>query len=294
MATPGSETRTALPALGLRTAAFAIGCIVMMVVDYRGNSLDLVRRTLAAAMNPIQVAVSLPVRLADWGEQSTRSRADLERENNALKVERLRTRAELQRFNALEAENERLRAMLNASARVADDYSMAEIMAVDANPYRHSIRLNKGIRRGVSTGQALVDANGVVGQVLEATDFNAMAILITDPDHATPVQVARNGLRTIADGTGELDRLELSYLPNSADIEVGDLLVTSGLGGTFPPGYPVAEVVKLERRPDLPFATVSARPVAKLDRIREVVLIRRDLPVTSDTVEPEDPTNAEH
>ncbi len=280
MATSGadSKTRTTLPALGLRASCYVLASIALMVLDHRGNSLDLVRRTIGAAVNPIQIAVSLPVRFMDWGGRATRSRADLERENNALRVERLRTRAELQRFNALEAENERLRAMLSALEAVTDDYSMAEIMAVDGNPYQHNIVLNKGVRRGVRVGQALVDADGIIGQVMETTDFNAMAILISDPDHATPVQVVRNGLRTIADGTGELDRLLLPYLPNSADIETGDLLTTSGLGGTFPAGYPVARVVSVEQQPGQPFARVTAEPVAKLDRIREVILIDRPAP----------------
>ena len=261
--------------------------IGLMVIDFRGNSLDFLRRSLAVVVNPIQVLVSLPIAMADWGERATLSRADLERENNTLKVERLRTRAELQRFSALEAENARLRAMLNASARVIDEYSMAEIMHVDANPYRHNIVLNKGTQRGVSNGQAIVDANGVVGQVLVATDFRSTAILITDPDHATPVQVVRNGLRTIAEGTGELDRLDLAYLPNSADVEPGDVLVTSGLGGTFPAGYPVATVTAIEQRPDQPFARVVATPVAALDRVREVVLIQSSTDTT-----PNAPTSA--
>ncbi|MEM1262990.1 MAG: rod shape-determining protein MreC [Pseudomonadota bacterium] len=282
MATPTSDTRAVLPALGLRAAIYVVICIALMVIDNRGSSLDLARRTLAAVVAPIQIGVSVPIRLIDWSSDAARPRAELERENNALKVERLRTRAELQRFNALEAENERLRAMLNASAQVADNYSMAEILAVAANPYRHSITLNKGSQRGVSMGQALVDADGVVGQVLEATDFRSTAILITDPDHATPVQVVRNGLRTIAEGTGDIDRLELVYLPNSADIEVGDVLVTSGLGGVFPIGYPVATVTKIERRPEQSFAAVSAEPIAGLDRIREVVLIERDAIADSD------------
>ena len=281
MATPATDVRSVFPALGLRAGAYAVLAIVLMVIDYRGDSLDLVRRTLAAAVNPIQILVSLPVSLANWSDNATRPRAELERENNALKTERLRTRAELQRFSALEAENARLRAMLNASAQVSDDYSMAEIMHVDANPYRHSIVLDKGLRRGVTDGQALVDANGVVGQVLSATDFRSLALLITDPDHATPVQIVRNGLRTIANGTGEFATLDLAYLPNSADIQVGDVLVTSGLGGTFPAGYPVATVVAVELQPGRDFARVTATPFAELDRIREVVLIRRTPPASA-------------
>lgn len=244
-----------------------------MAVDHRRDDLDSLRRFLGIVVYPIQAAVSLPSRFIDWSASSTVSRADLERENNQLKVERLRTRAELQRFNALEAENARLRAMLKASDKVTDNFSMAEIMAVDADPYRHSITINKGAQRGVFEGQAMVDVNGVLGQITFAGPFSSTAILISDPDHALPVEVLRNGLRTIAFGTGKFDQLELPYLPNNADIVIGDLLVTSGLGGAFPSGYPVATVSEINLQPGQPFAAMEATPAARLDSVRELVLI---------------------
>jgi rod shape-determining protein MreC len=147
----------------------------------------------------------------------------------------LLTNARLQRLTALEAENARLRGLLEARAHVRDEVRVAEIMAVDANPYEHSLIIDIGSRDGVYDGQAIVDANGVVGQVIETGIMTAQAVLISDADHALPVEVNRNGLRTIAVGTGEIDRLDLPFLPNNADIRVGDVLVTSGLGGaTFP------------------------------------------------------------
>ena len=146
-------------------------------------------------------------------------------------------------------------------------------MAVDANPYRHNIVIDIGERDGVYDGQAIVDADGVIGQVLEVGLATSQAILISDPSHALPVEVNRNGLRTIANGTGEFDRLDLPFLPNNADIRPGDLLVTSGLGGAFPAGYPVATVDTVNRIPQEPFADVTAMPSAALDQVREVLLI---------------------
>jgi rod shape-determining protein MreC len=190
-----------------------------------------------------------------------------------LEAERLLTRAELLQLTALRAENDRLRKLLDARPRSRDEIRVAEIMAVDANPYRHNIVIDIGARDGVYEGQAIVDANGVIGQVLVVGLATSQAILISDPSHALPVEVSRNGLRTIANGTGEFDRLDLPFLPNNADIRAGDVLVTSGLGGAFPAGYPVAVVDSVNRIPQAPFADVTAVPSSALDQVREVLLI---------------------
>ena len=163
--------------------------------------------------------------------------------------------------------------MLEAKTSFTDRVRVAELMAVSGNPYRHSIVIDKGTRDGVYDGQSLIDDAGVVGQVIDAGLLSAQSVLISDPDHALPVEVNRNGLRTIAVGTGEYDRLDLPFLPNNADIEEGDLLVTSGLGGAFPAGYPVATVSSITRVPAAPFADVSATPAAALDQVREVMLV---------------------
>ena len=205
--------------------------------------------------------------------ESTTSRSDLELELGRLRAERLLTNARLQKLNALEAENARLRAMLDARARVRDQVRVAGIMSVDANPYNHSLVIDVGTQDGVFDGQALVDAEGVVGQVIEAGLMTSQAMLISDTDHALPVEVNRNGLRTIVVGTGEIDRLKLPFVVNNADIQVGDLLVTSGLGGAFPAGYPVAVVTSVTRIPHAPYADVSATPAASLGQVREVMLI---------------------
>ena len=261
------------PALGLRFLVLFGLSVVLLILDHRNNHLDTLRRTVSAAVYPLRVVVDAPVSLWQWADGSMTDRHELEQENGRLKAERLLTRARLQRYAALEAENARLRAMLEAKTSFTDRVRVAELMAVSGNPYRHSIVIDKGTRDGVYDGQSLIDDEGVVGQVIDAGLLSAQSVLISDPDHALPVEVNRNGLRTIAVGTGEYDRLDLPFLPNNADIEEGDLLVTSGLGGAFPAGYPVATVSSITRVPAAPFADVSATPAAALNQVREVMLV---------------------
>lgn len=261
------------PALGLRLLLLAALSIMILVVDHRDNHLDAVRRAIGATVYPLHIIVDAPVAMWHWIRESNESRNELRLENSRLSAERLLTHARLQRYAALEAENARLRGMLEARTRVTDEVRVAGIMSVSANPFRHVLVIDKGTNDGVYDGQAMIDANGVVGQVIETGIFSAQAILISDPDHALPVEINRNGLRTIAVGTGEFDRLDLPFLPNSADVSEGDLLVTSGLGGAFPAGYPVAVVGSVTRIPQEPFAAVSAEPAAKLNQVREIMLI---------------------
>jgi rod shape-determining protein MreC len=274
VASRGNDTNPArIPALGLRFLALIFISIMLMYLDHRENHLDGIRRGIGAAVYPLRLAVDAPVRFWDWLGESTTSRNQLELELGRLHAERLLTNARLQRLTSLEAENARLRALLDARTRVRDEVRVAEIMSVDANPYEHNLVIDIGSRDGVYDGQAIVDADGVVGQVIKTGVMTAQAVLISDADHALPVEVNRNGLRTIAVGTGEIDQLDLPFLPNNADIRAGDLLVTSGLGGAFPSGYPVAVVNSVTRIPQEPFADVTATPAAALDQIREVMLI---------------------
>ena len=268
-----SSNPARIPALGIRTLVLILIGIVLMFVDNRQNHLDTVRNAIGAAVYPLRVIVDAPSRIWDWTSETTQSRDDLLLENSRLRAEQLLTRARLQRLNSLAAENARLRAMLDARAQFEDRVRVAEIMAVDANPFRHSLVIDVGRHDGVYDGQAIVDADGVVGQVMKTGPLTSEALLISDPGHALPVEVNRNGLRTIAYGTGEFGRLDLPGLANNADIEVGDLLVTSGLGGAFPNGYPVAVVTTVNRIPQQPFADVSAAPSTSLDQVREVMLV---------------------
>ncbi len=262
-----------IPALGLRFLALLVISILLMYFDNRDSHLDAVRKSIGAAVYPLRVVVDAPMRLWSWIGESSKSQNDLQLELGRLKAERLLTNARLQKLNALEAENARLRNMLDARVQVRDRTRVAEIMSVDANPYNHSLVIDVGTQDGVVDGQALVDADGVVGQVIKAGLMTSQAMLISDTDHALPVEVNRSGLRTIVVGTGTIDRLELPFVVNNADIRVGDLLVTSGLGGTFPAGYPVAIVETVTRIPQEAYADVTARPAASLGQVREVLLI---------------------
>jgi rod shape-determining protein MreC len=267
------------PALGLRFLLLAALSILLLVIDQRNNYLDETRKAIGAAVYPLRVVVDAPISTWRWARESAASRNEIELENSRLRAERLLTNARLQKYAALEAENTRLRAMLEATPRGSDRIRVSEIMSVSANPFRHVIVVDKGTRDGVFDGQAMVDAQGVVGQVIEAGLLSSQGILISDPDHALPVEVNRNGLRTIAVGTGDFAKLDLPFLPNNADIQAGDLLVTSGLGGAFPAGYPVAIVDSVARVPQEPFAAVSAVPAAALNQVREVMLIWPGEPV---------------
>jgi rod shape-determining protein MreC len=270
----------------MRFFLLSIACLSLMVLDHRQSHLMRIRDGLAVVVYPIRALVDLPFYAWRWAGRSLTERGKLLDENDRLRRDQLDLNVRLQRLAALEAENARLRAMMDASARVADRVLVAEILSVDLDPYRHRFAINKGLSDDVYVGQALLDANGVVGQIVRAEPLMAEAVLISDADHALPVTVNRSGLRTIAVGTGEPNRLSLPYLTNNADIQPGDLLVSSGLGGAFPAGYPVGTVVSVDRRPGQPFALVSAEPAAALARAQEVLLIWKDEPNARDDSAP--------
>lgn len=257
----------------LRLTAAVIVSLVLMWTDHRHAALENLRQGLSVVIYPVRVLVDLPFTLYDSASESLSARSRLLDDNARLKTQALEDAARLQQLQALRAENARLRELLRSSARLGDRVLVAQIFEVDLDPFRHRVLLDRGTGDSVFPGQAVVDADGIMGQVTHVDPFSAEAILITDADHAVPVEVNRNGLRTIALGTGETDNLDLPFLPNNADIREGDLLVTSGLGGTFPRGYPVAEVVRVIRDPGEAFAQVSARPAAALNRSREVLLV---------------------
>lgn len=244
-----------------------------MTIDHRQHHLDALRSSISVGLYPVQFLIDLPSTAGDWLQESFSSRRTLQEENARLHAQHLLLRARLQKFEALEAENLRLRELLDSSFKASDRVLIAELMSVDLDPYRHEVLLNKGTAHKVYVGQPLLDAFGVMGQIVETTPYTSTAMLITDPAHAIPVQVNRNGLRSIVVGTGSLQELSLPYIPNSADIHAGDLLITSGLGGRFPPGYPVAEVVNVTVDPGHAFAQITAHPLSHLDRSREVLLV---------------------
>jgi len=250
-----------------------LGAIVLMTVDHRQHRLEQVRGALSVLIYPLQYAVNLPVDLIAWVNESLQTRAQLQEEIAAQRAELQTLRAQAQKYAALEAETIRLRELLDSSFRLGDQVLVAELLAVDLDPYRHQVLIDKGTQSDVYQGQPVVDALGVTGQVIHTGPLSSTVMLLTDPAHAIPVQVNRNGLRAIATGTGSTERLTLPFLPNNADIKPGDLLISSGLGRRFPRGYPVAEVTVVTQNPGAPFATVEAKPTARIDRSREVLLV---------------------
>ncbi|MCE7896190.1 MAG: rod shape-determining protein MreC, partial [Gammaproteobacteria bacterium PRO8] len=265
LSTPDSEPRLfSGPAPGLRLVVLVALAIVLMVFDHRDQHLARIRSYLAAALYPLQEAVDAPSTAGRWLTEKLTARDRLIEENAGLKRELLLERGQLQRMAALEAENARMRALLDSTAKVGDKALIAEILSVDMDRLRHRVVLNRGGRDGVFVGQAIIDARGVVGQVTRDRGNSSEALLITDPDHAVPVEIVRNGLRSIALGTGDLERLSLPFLARNSDVKAGDLLVSSGLGGSFPAGYPVATVQDVRGDSGEPFLVVTARPTAAL------------------------------
>lgn len=257
--------------------------LTLLLLDHRFGHMERLRSTLAFLTYPLHYAADFPFTLTRWLAEATSSRTELLEQNRALRDQNLRLRGELQKYEALQAENMRLRDLVDSSFKIGDRVLVAELSAVDLDPYKQQVVINKGSVSGTFVGQPVLDAHAVMGQVVNVSPFESTVLLITDTSHALPVQVLRNGLRTIALGTGRVDELKLPYLPTNSDIVEGDLLVTSGLGGKFPPGYPVATVTRIDRSPDAPFSLVLAAPRAHLDRSREVLLVwtvPNQLPVT--------------
>lgn len=247
-----------------------------MTLDHREHIAEPVREAIGGVVQPIRFMVDAPFRMADRASERFATRHNLIEENRALRETNLEYEARLQRFESLRTENERLRDLLGSSARVEREVLVAELMRIDLDPYTHLVQINRGSRSGVHVGQPVLDANGIMGQVDQTSPTSATVRLISDPSHAVPVEVDRNGLRAVAIGTGDLNRLELANVPNNADIQEGDMLLASGLGGKFPRGYPVARVSQIVIEPGEPFARVAAEPLAALDRSREVLLLRAE------------------
>ncbi len=262
------------PSIGTRLLLLAALSITLMTLDQRTDAIRQVRGGLAVLVYPLQYAVNIPAQLLDWAGDSFTSREHLQEENEALRRENAALRSQLQKLTFIETENRQLRELLQSAKRVGDRVLIAELLAVDLDPYRKAVVINKGSRDDtLYPGQPLVDADGVMGKLIHVNPWSSTAMLITDPNHALPVQVARNGLRAIAVGSGTEDHLELLHLPNNADVREGDLLVTSGLGCVFPAGYPVGKVIRVEVNPRLPFAHIVVAPSARLTRSREVLLV---------------------
>lgn len=257
----------------MRLVGFVLLSIVLMTVDHRQQHLEAVRSVLSSLVYPLQYVVNLPVAMTHSLSDSLVTRSKLLRENERLREEHLMLNSRLQRFVILEEENRRLRELLESSLELNERVLVAELIEVDLEPFRRQIVINKGRKVGAYDGQPIVDAGGIMGQIIHVNPFSSTVLLITDPTHALPVQVNRNGLRAIAVGTGRDGVLSLEHLPTNADIHEGDLIVSSGLGHRFPRGYPVGTISRIDFVPGEPFATVAVTPSANLGKSREVLLV---------------------
>lgn len=252
---------------------YALASIILMTLDYRGGYVDQIRGYATLATEPLVLALEAPFGFGRRLGQELRSRHELQ-DRLAAVERRLRTHeAELMLLEEFRDENEELRSLLETRRRFDLDFRAAELMNIDLHPYSHRVVINRGRRDGLVQAQPVIDSEGVIGQLDEVAMNSARVILVSDPDHALPVRVQRTGLRTVAYGSGQINSLRLSDLPMNVDLEPGDVLITSGLGGAFPPGLPVAEIETVSRRAGQPFATATARPLARLDRARHVLVV---------------------
>lgn len=248
--------------------------IALMFVDARFPDVtNPVRFQLNGVFSPVYAVMSWPGRLSEWVAEATMSDESTREENIYLKSQLLVLSGRLQKFSELAAENARLRGLIDSTVVVDGRVLIAEIIGVDPDPFRHIILISKGQLDGLYVGQPVLDARGIMGQVIEVGPQTSRAMLIADREHAMPVRVGRNGVRAIITGSGDLDRLNVQYVPESADVKVGDQLVSSGLGLRYPAGYPVAMVTKVSKTGTAEFADIQARPVAELDRSRHVLLL---------------------
>ena len=250
--------------------------VALMVVDARFDLLKPVRSQMGLVLMESYWITDLPQRAWQGVAGQFGSRNELIAENEKLKTEALLLQGRLQKLAALTEQNVRLRELLNSSALVDEKVEVAELIGVDPNPFTHRILINKGERDGVFLGQPVLDARGLMGQVVELMPYTSRVLLLTDTTHSIPVQVNRNGLRAIASGTGNPERLELRHVADTADIKEGDLLVSSGMGQRFPAGYPVATVNEVIHDSGQPFAIVRAIPTAALNRSRYMLLVFSD------------------
>lgn len=253
--------------------ALLVIIVALILVGIYTPWLKPIRQQLNFLALPFYQVTDIPRRISEWSSGAFASESSLRAENERLKIELLIHQRKQQQMAALAAENVRLRQLLNGKNMLQDKVLIAELIGVSPNPLSHLVVINRGSREGVYEGQPVLDAFGLMGQVVEVNDDTSRVLLISDSTHAIPVQVNRNGVRAIAEGTGDLNQLSLRHVSINADIREGDILVSSGLGERFPVGYPVAEVAQVVRNSGQAFARVIARPMARLDRSRHVLLV---------------------
>ena len=262
------------PSLPLRLSLAIVISLFTITYDVYTDSSKQIRSYLNTLVAPIQYLANLPEELLDATSKYAATKSSLLQENEKLRELQLIQNEKLQRYGMLISENAKLRALLKTNERIEADKTVAEIMAVASNPFSQYVLIDKGSSDDVYQSQPVLDDLGVVGQIFTVGTTNSRVILITDQTHAVPIRLLRNDVRGILHGTGNLNQLELVNLPHGSDVKVGDLLITSGLGQLFPDGYPVAEVTEILPDVSKPFMKIIAKPVAELDRLKHVLLLR--------------------
>jgi len=262
---------------------FVLICSAALIFfDHKMASFETARGYLQTLVSPLQYMANAPKQVMTWASENIITRQQLMTENQDYREQELFFHEQALQLSIVRQENERLRSLLSSPVRGGIKKMFAEILSVDSDPYSHQVVINRGTNDGVYEGQPVLDEKGIVGQILHVGASSSRVILISDISHAIPVRVQRNGLRLIASGSGQIDRLIHNFVPHSADVKRGDLLVTSGLGGKYPEGYPVSRVVLVRTDESREFATIYSQPVAQIDRLRYMLLLSKETPVKDD------------
>ena len=261
------------PSLLTRFAFFSLLSVVLLISDARFSYLQVFRQVIAAVAYPLQRLSTLPEMLAERVGEFFVTQAQLRRENEQLKRQELLDTAALQVQKSLDGENQHLRQLLSLRERMSREVIAAEILYANRDPFTRRVVVDKGFQHGVKAGLAVVDEIGVVGQVTRVFPWVSEVTLVTDKEQAVPIQLVRSGLRGVTFGVGYDGTLELRFMPVNADIQNGDLLVTSGIDGTYPPGLPVATVTNIERNAAYAFARITCTPAAGVNNFRQVLIV---------------------
>jgi len=256
------------------TLIFSFG---IMYLDFNGKYLHTLRSYLSAAVYPVHILVNAPKNLFSSISGNINKQEKLDLKNQEIKKENIILKSKIQQVYKLESENKRLRVLLDSKPEYQNELTFAEIVSINNDVNKHRIIINKGSRKNVYSGDVVSDSKGIIGQIIRDHLIGSEVLLITDPEHAIPIEIARNGLRSIAIGVGNYEHIMLNYLPISADIKKGDVLITSGLGGKYPEGYPVATVESISNLTGEPFLKIKAKPFAELKNINEVWVIGQSI-----------------
>jgi len=264
--------------------SFVLICSAALIFfDHKMASFETARGYLQTLVSPLQYMANAPKQMMTWASENIVIRRQLMKENQDFRENELFFHEQAMQLNMVRQENERLRSLLTSPVRGEIKKMFAEILSVDSDPYSHQVVINRGTNDGVYEGQPVLDEKGIVGQILHVGVSSSRVILISDISHAIPVRIQRNGLRLVASGSGQIDRLIHNFVPHSADVKKGDLLVTSGLGGKYPEGYPVSRVVLVRTDESREFATIYSKPVAQIDRLRYMLLLSKEKAMSTAT-----------